>query len=508
MKSIFDQLTTCWYRYPAFFYGLASLMGAYMALFPISFVFIGLWALAMIWPALTWKISSIHWRIGLALGIVLAVFCLTSTRYLFPKEMSVKGLAKIEIASIGLTKSNFGQTWNYQGTLLSFISDKGSGEIARNIPIRFFWPIDRERPLATHTYWAKGRLKTNEQGFHTFIPEKQIPWQPEKKVLEVAEWRMKAKTALHQHIKNHINDPHVAAFMSGIAAGNLDDRQLSMELSRFGLQHLMAISGLHFSLLASFFGFLLCCFLPKKGAAIGVILLLSAYFVFLGSSPSVWRAWIAITVAMCGIYFGKRSQALNSLGIALLLIVLWNPLWIQSIGFQFSFAITTSILVWYEPCETLLQKVFPKRNLSQIADLHWWDQHGYCLLCFLRQGLALTLAVNLVALPMTLFYFQKFPVMSLIYNLFYPFLVSFSLLLLFLAIAAGPLGWISQFLHGFNEIYTRYLLDLTFNLPKAFDFTWYIDEVAPEFLLIYLVAVFFLGLALKAKAPSEELSFL
>ena len=76
------------------------------------------------------------------------------------------------------------------------------------------------------------------------------------------------------------------------------------------------------------------------------------------------------------------------------------------------------------------QKMFRTRSLSKITEMHWLDQHAYCLLYYLRQGLALALAVNLVAMPITFFYFQKFPLMSLFYNLFFPFLVSFSMLLL------------------------------------------------------------------------------
>ncbi len=58
-------------------------------------------------------------------------------------------------------------------------------------------------------------------------------------------------------------------------------------------------------------------------------------------------------------------------------------------------------------CERLCQKIFSKRTLSELAEMRNVSQHGYCLIYFLRQALALSIAVNLVAIPMTLFHYHK-----------------------------------------------------------------------------------------------------
>ena len=271
--------------------------------------------------------------------------------------------------------------------------------------------------------------------------------------------------------------------------------QLSNELSRFGLQHLMAISGLHFSILASLLGIGLCLIFSSRITSILTIILLSAYFIFLGNSPSVMRAWITLSIGLFGILTSKRSQALNSLGFAILVIVLYDPLSISEIGFQFSFIITASILIWFSPLDHLMQKIFMKRPLSQMVTYDWIDQHAYCILCFLRQALALTLAVNLAALPLTLYYFQKFPLMSLIYNLFFPFTVSLSMLLLLLAVMTAPIiPILSTLFHNINDQYTQFLLNLAFNLPGDFDFNLYTEPFPGEFVLYYLLILFTLGI--------------
>jgi len=144
--------------------------------------------------------------------------------------------------------------------------------------------------------------------------------------------------------------------------------------------------------------------------------------------------------------------------------------------------------------------------LSQVVDFGVWEQHAYCILSFLRQALALTIAVNITALPLTLFYFHKFPVMGLVYNLFFPFLVSLSMMLLILACISTPVPWISQGLHHLNEYYTQFVLGFTFNLPSSFDKIWYVAALPAEFLLSYLGIVFLLGIALKETSDNKELT--
>lgn len=501
------QLERCWTRYPAFFYGLSAVIGASYVLYKENYLSL-FWIFCLVLPAISLKKKRIQQKLVLALGIMAATFFLTSSRYFFPpaETTTVSGIAEIEISSISSSKTHFGSAWKYQATLLSFIPDGDPQKtLARNIPVRILIPLTQgsERPSATQRYRLKARLKNNGEGMYTLIPRKNTRWEPMQNVLNLTEWRLGAKTFLQKHIADNISNSHVAAFLSGIATGTFDDMQLKLELGRFGLQHLMAISGLHFSILGALLGTALCIFFSYRIAALLMILLLSSYFLFLGSSASVLRAWVAITIAICGILAGKRSQALNSLGIGLMVIAVWDPLLIQTIAFQFSFAITAAILLWFTPCDLWLQSIFPKRTLSQMADVGWWDQHGYCLLCFLRQALALTIAVNLVALPLTLFYFQKFPLMGLVYNLFFPFMVSFSLLLLLLGLMTAPLPGLSHAIHGMNELYTQFMLNFTFNLPKLFDAIWHVPDIPSELILCYLPIVLMVGLLMKHRSEDS-----
>jgi len=498
--KIQDNLCIFWNKHPALFYGLSALISTCWALFNIPLSFFICCVLFLTIPILNKgkNIQGMHWRWLLALALGITNFYFAKHQHIIPDiKHPINGIADVKFSSVSLSKTPFGSIWNYKGTLLSFAQTGDSPRIARNVPISLSLPCSKypERPLAANCYRLQGQLKQIHQAKYALRGLKATQWEPLKKEWTLADMRFDLKATLHQYIQRVIKDKQAASFLNGIATGEFDDFQLSYELGRFGLQHLMAVSGLHFSILASFAGFFLSLLFSRKIAAIFLVVMLSAYFLFLGASPSVVRAWIAVIIGLGGIFFNKRSIALNSLGISLLLISLWNPLWIAGIGFQFSFGITAAILLWASPCDSLFEKIFAKRTLSQVVDIGLADQHGYCLLMFFRSILALSLAVNLAALPLTLYHFHKFPVMSLVYNLFFPFMMSLSMLFLLIGCLFALLfPLLSNVIHTANESYTRFLLNFAVNLPQTFDITWNVSGLTKEFTLFFLLLLFIFGI--------------
>jgi competence protein ComEC len=434
----------------------------------------------------------------LALILGVATFFLASTRHRVPEEISSQlGTADVDFSSVQVGKTPFGIVWKYKGWLYSFIQN--GQVVVRNIPIIVSLPIEAPNSHldADSRYLVSARLTKTIHGKYVIKPEKNSSWIAKKQIFSLAEWRFSAKGIVKTHIQESIKNPHISAFLSGIATGEFDDRLLASELSRFGLQHLMAISGLHFSILSTLIAFSLTLLFSRQTAAVVTMALMSAYFIFLGVSPSVTRAWIAIIIGMAGFFFHRRHSALNALGLAALVLILYDPFVIEEIGFQFSFGITAAILIGFSPCDAFLQRLFTKRDLTIVAKADGWDRHAYCFLHWLRQSFALGLAVNSVALPLTLYHFHKFPLMSLVYNLFIPVLVSVSLsLLVFACFFHLMIPEIGKFLHGFNEAFTQFVLNFAFHLPKSFDWIWQVHDISYELIVCYLLALFCLGIFL------------
>jgi competence protein ComEC len=232
-----------------------------------------------------------------------------------------------------------------------------------------------------------------------------------------------------------------------------------------------------------------------RKTAFCVLLLLSCYAFFIGNAPSVQRAWLSISLFLIGQLFNWRISALNALGAGLTLAILINPSIICHIGFQLSFLCTLAILLLYPFSHALCSLLLPKRSLSIAASMPRLHQHGYVFCSFIREALSLNLAVHLVTLPVILHLFHSMPLLSLVYNLFFPFWVSLSLLLLLVSVPLTalipPLG---AALHALNSAYTGSLLELTAHPPALFNFCVRVSAFPFSLAVILIGGVFFLAI--------------
>ncbi len=114
--------------------------------------------------------------------------------------------------------------------------------------------------------------------------------------------------------------------------------------------HLLAISGLHFTMILSVF-FVLIRLLPIDTRGRTVILLpLCLVVLFLcGASVSVFRSALMSMFAMSSRLWRRRSDSVTALVFAACLIVLREPYAMTGLSFQFSFLSTFSILTVSAP---------------------------------------------------------------------------------------------------------------------------------------------------------------
>lgn len=485
-----------WRQHPALLYGLVALLGVSFALNGNPCFLIPLFTIIL--PLFIGMRRRLLFVLLIGLGSYL--YTQELCRFQEMPQEGIKGKAEIEISSVTTATTHFGKKWLYKGKIKGFVPDfiplLSPPIIVRNVPCVISLAQDDEihRPPANCSYTLQGRLKQSMPGSYGFVVGKHEPWYPIEGSWSLAEYRYWAKQQVTRYIQDHISEQRAAIFLAGIATGNFDDRLMIYEFSRFGVQHIMAISGFHFAIIAGILSVLLRFMMPAKKATALLIFLLSSYFLFLGCSPSVMRAWITALVLLGGILIERRGSGLNSIGIALLAILIYDPLSSQNLGFAFSFVTTASILLLYEISDSVLQKVFAKRLLSQMIEMDLLNQHGYCVLALFRQALALTVAVNLVALPMTLFYFHKFPLMSLVYNIFFPFLVSISMLLLIFGMLLTLIYPLADAMHFINTQYTQFVLNFTYQMPTSFDVVWRISSFSLEFLIIYMTGIFVLSI--------------
>jgi competence protein ComEC len=146
-------------------------------------------------------------------------------------------------------------------------------------------------------------------------------------------------------------------------------------------------------------------------------------------------------------------------------------------------------------------------TLNEALEMNQWNQHGLLVIAFIRESLALALAVNIFALPLTLFHFNQFPWMSLLFNLFYPLLVSLSFCLLFTGLLFEFLPPLSKAIHFLNGHLTHFILQIAYQTPSELDGYLQVESLAPSLLILYLTGVTVAGFYWKEKMKTDDAFF-
>ncbi len=463
-----DALDHGWRHTPALFYALHILIGAAL---PLTKQIEILLPIPLFWLCL---IASRHrptlfLRLTLGLLLLACTAVITHQRYRWPPATSQPGTAEVHIQSIQYRTHSIGGRWHYHGTLRTFWSEPDGEPLdLHHVPCSFSLGLNEPKIPADGTYLIQARLESTA---YPTVQLKQLGEWRRTGDWSLAQWRCNAKQRVHTWVADHISDPSAAAFLSGMATGQMDDPRLLSDLSRFGLQHLLAVSGLHFALLASLLAFALRSCLGERTMAPILVALLSAYALFVGDSPSVARAWVSSGALWLSLLAQRPSYGANNLGIALGALVLYKPLWVLHLGFQLSFLATGAILILSRPTDSLLQRLIRPRPLTTTTALSFIDQHGYLALQLLRRAIAITLAVHLAVAPLLATVTHQFNWLSLLYNLFFPPLIAPALWLLALAGLLSPIPFLCNALCHLNSHYTASILHLVENMPARLDCT-------------------------------------
>lgn len=215
-----------------------------------------------------------------------------------------------------------------------------------------------------------------------------------------------------------------AAFLSALLVG--DRSKLTTvdknHLSKAGLSHVIAVSGLHV-------GFLIAWLLLLFGRRIGSVLSIPVLLLFLlmvGCTPSVLRASIMYGMVLLAFLLGREADSINSLFVALFVCLLWQPAALLSASLQLSFASTLGILCF---AGRLQKALTPSSNrLPRTINK---------LIHFFAVSIACSLASLLLTWPILLYHFNYLSVFSPFSNLLALWAVTLAFPLGFLVCAAS-----------------------------------------------------------------------
>ncbi len=438
-------LTSFWSRCPAL----------YLALFFLT----GITATLTLWSFLGAFFFTAPKRRLLALAALGLGYSYFSWLYPAFPQGKEEGAALVHIERIQPQSSFFKPAFVYEATLKQLTTQQRT---MKNLPCRLYVSKKMPHPLKHSTYYLAHATLTEPYPYHYLLkPAKKVAWTPVSTRTSLAHWRYQCKEKLRNRLHSKISHPQVASLLAALVTGDLDHALLAFQFRQIGLQHLLVVSGFHFAILGAAVFFLARLLLSKRAAAALSSVMLTAYAFCLGPAPSLSRAWIAALLFLIARYFSYRFSILNALGLALLIALLKNPLIVVNLGFQLSFAATLGILLLYAPLESAFSRLLLKRSFQEALSLPFFDRIGYLITTYLRQALALQMAVTLFTLPLLLAHFHTFSLLSMLYNLFFPLIFSPLLLLAFLTLAFSCLAPITLW-------YAKLILALVTHAPRRF----------------------------------------
>ncbi|MDD3711264.1 MAG: ComEC/Rec2 family competence protein [Patescibacteria group bacterium] len=253
------------------------------------------------------------------------------------------------------------------------------------------------------------------------------------------------------------------------------------KFSRSGLSHIIAISGLHISLLSSLFlNFLLFVGLSRKKAFYFSILFLIFYLILIGAPASACRASLMGFLSFLAIYMGRVGNLSNVLFFAGISLLLFNPLLVfGDLGFQLSFLAVLGIIYLYPIIKEILSlKIFKKIRINEaVLDI-----------------LSITISVQLIAGPILISSFKQFSLIAPLSNLLVvwllPLIISLSIIAIFLSFVFSFLG---QLIYLLVDVIIKYIIlinNIVNKIPGSFininSWSIYLSIIY-YLLLIYLI---------------------
>ncbi len=181
---------------------------------------------------------------------------------------------------------------------------------------------------------------------------------------------------IRDHISGILSERLEGESSKGIAAALLLgdrsglDSEIKTAFRNAGISHALALSGMHVGIIWSIICLLTAAFRwnyrTKVFSFVLSIAIIFFYAVITGLSPSVSRACIMIAVWKTADLLCQGNDRTGPLLIAAFVIALFNPMAVEMIGFQLSFAAVAGIVFLYPAVEESIRKVFgSRRNIGK-----------------------------------------------------------------------------------------------------------------------------------------------
>ena len=247
----------------------------------------------------------------------------------------------------------------------------------------------------------------------------------------------------HQHLRRAIDRLRLEAYDAlrpysaygilpalSLGVSKTLDKETRKTFAELGIAHVLAVSGLHFGLIAAALTWLISRMIGhipwilrrwgrKRATAFLSVLLLWLYILVVGAPVSAQRAMLMMYACMIGRLCGRKPESLRNLSLAGLIILILDPRALFSPGFQLSFLAVLGIFCTYDLLQVPMTQWFQK-HIQHSALRRWLNRTASVLV--------MTLGATLVTAPASIWHFGQLPLLGMLTNLVAIPFVSFLML--------------------------------------------------------------------------------
>ena len=240
----------------------------------------------------------------------------------------------------------------------------------------------------------------------------------------------KLKQKIEDRIEKLNLESNKKAVLKGIILGEKEDisKELIKSFSISNISYILAVSGMHVSYIIIVSNFIFNKLIGKHYSKIATCIIIFIYMCITSFTPSVVRAGVTGILVIMSNFFYRKNDIVNSLALALIIILAYNPFLLQNIGLQLSFAGTIGIILFMPTLNRLFENTTKKigkraiRNNKKITKriltiLNWKISQ------IIIQVIFVTISASIMVIPIITINYNTLTISSLLISIIASFIV-------------------------------------------------------------------------------------
>lgn len=296
-----------------------------------------------------------------------------------------------------------------------------------------------------------------------------------------------------QNLIDRIFQQDTAGFAKALLLGDSSglDYGDDAALQTSGIRHIIAVSGLHVSILFSAV-YAACGKKRFLTALIGYPTLL-LFASVAGFSPSIVRACVMQGLMILALLLDREYDAPTALAFASLTMLAVNPIIITSVSFQLSVGCMIGIFLFSDRIENYIKSKIPaKPRTAKMRFVNWF-----------AGSVSVTVSAMAVTMPLCAWHFQTLSVISVVANLLTLWIVSWILYGVIASCTLGaiwlPAGKALAWLVGWAVRYVLLAARVLSSIPTAAVYT---ENVYVTVWIVFCYVLLFVYIKARKKQPA------